>query len=261
MKLADRWLLGQQLFSETGALTDELFGDLNDWAAQPIPRLHEVFHQATTDSLVAKVIRDESHWDRPEKDFGDAGAVLLGHATGATPPSGHSFLSDLLFGACGCLSVALGPEAPDKRQYESYQQLYPVDVYVRHARTPATWYVYSPSRHVLCPVTDAPSSPKLYGTIAPISPQQERLLNQYVIVVVGVFDRATRRYGDRGYRYALLEAGVLAERVRRKANQLGGVADVALSFPDRQIARAVRVNGIDEAPLVVINIAGPGDRL
>lgn len=76
------------------------------------------------------------------------------------------------------------------------------------------------------------------------------------IILTAAFDRSQNKYGERGYRYCLLEAGHIGQNIALVAASLdlacaplGGVVDAAFE-------RVVRVDG-DEESLVYALIVGP----
>lgn len=65
-----------------------------------------------------------------------------------------------------------------------------------------------------------------------------------VIFITALFERSVFKYGDRGYRYAMLEAGHVAQNIALVCNGLG-LASVPLGgFYDREIDAYLEVDGI-----------------
>ena len=75
-----------------------------------------------------------------------------------------------------------------------------------------------------------------------------------VLIVTSMFWRARFKYGQRGYRFALLEAGHLAQNVLLGAAALDLAAVPVGGFYDRKLAEFLAVDGVNEAPLYVIPI-------
>ncbi len=73
-----------------------------------------------------------------------------------------------------------------------------------------------------------------------------------VIVVSAVFWRSRFKYGLRGYRFALLEAGHVAQNVLLAATSLELGAVALGGFYDRRVDELIGVNGVDESALYVI---------
>ncbi len=70
-----------------------------------------------------------------------------------------------------------------------------------------------------------------------------------VFVMTGVFDRTRFKYGERGYRYVLFDAGHLAQNIYLTATAMQlGVVTIA-GFLDAEMAHILEIDGIDEAVL------------
>ena len=73
-----------------------------------------------------------------------------------------------------------------------------------------------------------------------------------VLVLTAMFWRTRFKYALRGYRFALLEAGHVAQNVLLAATALG-LASVPLGgFFDRKLATALGIDGVNEAPLYLV---------
>lgn len=79
------------------------------------------------------------------------------------------------------------------------------------------------------------------------------------IFVTAAFAPLAARYGERGYRYALIEAGRLAAGIARAAASLGLSALGTGEFRDRDVDRLLRLDGVDRSTLYMVFIgAGAG---
>jgi len=72
----------------------------------------------------------------------------------------------------------------------------------------------------------------------------------YIIIAVD-YDKITKRYGERGKRYAILEAGHVAQNITLRAIELGLGTVMIGAFRDRRIKK--RLN-IDTEPLYIIAV-------
>jgi SagB-type dehydrogenase family enzyme len=70
--------------------------------------------------------------------------------------------------------------------------------------------------------------------------------------------RSRFKYGDRGYRFALLEAGHVAENILLCATSLGLGAVAVGGFIDDEVAAILDVDGVEEAPVYLIPVGRPG---
>lgn len=77
-----------------------------------------------------------------------------------------------------------------------------------------------------------------------------------LIVITGVFWRSRFKYGARGYRFVLLEAGHLAQNAVLAATDLDLAALPLGGFHDVLLDRLVGVDGLDEASLYALVLAG-----
>jgi len=79
-----------------------------------------------------------------------------------------------------------------------------------------------------------------------------------VFLLTALFHWARFKYGERSYRFALLEAGHLAQNIHLVSAALG-VGSVPIGgFIDDELNRLVGVNGVDEAVVYAIAVGAPG---
>ncbi len=102
-------------------------------------------------------------------------------------------------------------------------KLYPLEVYVflfkQIGDCASGIYHYGIQGHVLEPIVLAHSSRE---DILSFAPQQEWLQDTNgMICMTGVFDRMIGKYGSRGYRYILLEAGHVAQNMLLAGTERG----------------------------------------
>ncbi|MEM0380306.1 MAG: SagB/ThcOx family dehydrogenase [Desulfurococcaceae archaeon] len=76
------------------------------------------------------------------------------------------------------------------------------------------------------------------------------------IVIAAVFERTTRRYGDRGVRYVYMEVGHAGQNVYLISTSLGLGCVVIGAFNDDGVSRVVGLSS-DEKPLYIISIGVP----
>ena len=78
-----------------------------------------------------------------------------------------------------------------------------------------------------------------------------------VFIVSAMFWRSRFKYGLRGYRFVLLEAGHLAQNVLLAAAALGLAAVPLGGFYDRRVDKLLGVNGVDESALYLLCVGRP----
>jgi SagB-type dehydrogenase family enzyme len=132
--------------------------------------------------------------------------------------------------------------------------LYPLDIYpVVFAADDlaAGIYHYDPLRDVLELLRLGDTRAALLEAL-PMKQLAERC--PVAFVITATFWRSRFKYGQRGYRFALLEAGHLAQNVLLAAEALDlGAAPIG-GFYDRQLAEFLEIDGVNEGPLYVIPI-------
>src|SRR5205814_8594525 len=79
-----------------------------------------------------------------------------------------------------------------------------------------------------------------------------------VLVVTAMFWRTRFKYGLRGYRFALIEAGHLAQNVLLAATALRLPAVPVGGFYDRRLDDFLAVDGVDESSLYSVFVGGHG---
>ncbi len=75
-----------------------------------------------------------------------------------------------------------------------------------------------------------------------------------VVVITAVYDRTTRKYGERGIRYVHMEIGHAAQNLFLQAEALGLAAVVVGAFEDDAVATALKLP-TDVQPLMLIPVA------
>jgi SagB-type dehydrogenase family enzyme len=68
-----------------------------------------------------------------------------------------------------------------------------------------------------------------------------------VMFVTGVFDRTMRKYGERGYRYILLEAGHVGQNIYLVGNAIGLSVRAVMGVNDIGVESFLGIDGIGES--------------
>lgn len=146
-------------------------------------------------------------------------------------------LSTLLYSAYGVIGGGL------RRAVPSAGALYPLELYAFVTRVggiPAGFYHYDPLRHVLEQLGPAPLPPSAFS-----QPGVARA--QVVLGVTAMLWRTRFKYGLRGYRFALLEAGHVMQNVLLASAALGVSVLPLGGFYDRRLERLLRIDAVNES--------------
>jgi len=169
-------------------------------------------------------------------------------------PVGIEELSALLQTGYGV--TGRGPGDIRLRSVPSGGALYPLDAYVAALAVTgleAGLYHFDPLRSGLEAL-----GPVARAQLEPLTPYPELVADaSAVVILTATFWRSRFKYGQRGYRFALLEAGHVAQNLLLAATALG-LASVPLGgFFDRQVNDLLGVDGLHEAALYVLPIGHP----
>jgi len=188
-----------------------------------------------------------------------ANALSKRRSVGGTSPAELPLedLASLLhagYGATGDTELA----TRSRRTAPSGGALYPLEIYVATQRVAAvapSLCHYDPSRHCLEQLR-ALSLPR---ELNPITPSVELLATSAAVLVVAAsFWRSRIKYGVRGYRFTLLEAGHVAQNVLLAASALDLPALPLGGFFDRRVDELVGLDGVRESSLYLLLVWGRG---
>ena len=188
--------------------------------------------------------------------------VVLGRETARsfTPaPIGLDQLAKVLHHSYGVTRDNEGTPFPRPfRAVPSGGALYPLELYVHVLRVEGLdpgLYHYDPEDRTLDVLRPAGGT----GDVAALLMQPELARSAAAVVFVSaLFFRSTFKYGDRGYRFALLEAGHLAQNALLTAHSLGLAGAPIGGYADRDVDRWLRFDGLSESTVYVLLIGRPG---
>lgn len=209
---------------------------------------------------------------RSRRSFGTAPtalpdlATLLHAAYGVTQEGnpaadGVTDSGDNLDGVPGA-DAGEGAEVPSRtRTVPSGGALYPLEIYpvVRHVEDLAPGlYHYDPSRHVL-EVLDERDVAGDLGDVMILLPDGPDLATTCgaVLFVVGIFWRTRFKYGLRGYRWTLIEAGHVGQSFLLAAEALGLPAVPYGGFWDRRVDDLLGIDGVNESVVYSLITGSP----
>jgi SagB-type dehydrogenase family enzyme len=170
-------------------------------------------------------------------------------------PLPFQVLSSILFAAYGVTRPAVNAGRPDRRAVPSAGALYPLDVYVAVQRVqslPRGLYHYAPGPHILAELRRADLRGELMaGMIEPSLAGAPAIL-----IIAAAFWRSRVKYGLRGYRFTLLEAGHLAQNIQLAAVPFEASALPVGGFFDRRIDDLLGIDGVHESTVYLVAL-GP----
>ena len=135
--------------------------------------------------------------------------------------------------------------------------LYPAELYlgVRHVAGVAPGlYHYEVRDHALAQLEENDVTERLHEACC----FQEYARTAAVVVLIAAsLQRTKRRYGERGYRYVLLDVGHLTQNLLLAATALGLAAMTTCGFFDDVANDLLRLDGVEEAVLYVAFLGRP----
>jgi SagB-type dehydrogenase family enzyme len=157
----------------------------------------------------------------------------------------------------GALLAAAYRSAEGRRGVPSAGALYPLELYVAALaveEVDTALYHYHPFRHRLELLGPVERSTVAAALVEPALAEHATAL----IAVTAVFWRSRFKYGLRGYRFALLEAGHLAQNAVLAATALAVPALPLGGFYDCRLDDLLGVDGLDESSVYALLVGGPG---
>jgi SagB-type dehydrogenase family enzyme len=165
-------------------------------------------------------------------------------------------LADLLDSAYGSTSPA-GTEQGLLRSSPSAGALFPLDLYLFARRCnelqSGLYHVDSVQRRL-----ELLSQPFPHDGISQAFIMDGAAEAAAIVAIVAVFWRSRFKYGLRGYRFALLEAGHVAQNLLLACTAADLPAVPLGGFFDARLNRLIDLNGVDEAAVYAVALGGSG---
>jgi len=142
-----------------------------------------------------------------------------------------------------------------KRAAPSGGALYPMDIYavvgencVKGLESGA--YHYDPESHAVSLVSKGDLRNKVAGAALSQTWMATAPLN---ILITAEYDRITRKYGKRGVRYAIIEAGHIGQNILLQSEAMGLGAGVVGAFNDDKVRQVINIPPNHE-PLLILPV-------
>ena len=132
--------------------------------------------------------------------------------------------------------------------------LYPLEIFMHTKNVESIGpgvYHFNPSQRCLRRIIEGDMSRQLAEALLFSNVPYDASI---VFFLTAIFERSTFKYGERGYRFALLEAGHVAQNINLAATGLGmGVINIGGYF-DREVDRFLGIDGVRHATVYLIAI-------
>ncbi len=166
------------------------------------------------------------------------------------------YMSILLQAAYGITRHSPG-ELNSRRTVPSGGALYPMEIYVVINNVEgfdAGLYHFQVSDHSLELIREG-----TYAGELNVAANRQACVGRSPITVIlaARFDRSTRKYADRGYRYTYIEAGAICQNIYLQATSLGLGTVAVGAFNDAALNELLQIDGQNEAAILIMPVGWP----
>jgi len=224
-------------------------------APRRLGTLLELARRPELQQTVARSSRTHGHRPGIELARGVLPHVGLADALAARRSSAPSERRSLSVRELGAVLEAAYAATAERRTVPSAGALYPLELYVLALAVSGAQraaFHYDPFTHRLACLDLL--DPKLVAAAFVDPAPSERAAA--VLVVTAMFWRSRFKYGLRGYRFALVEAGHVVQNVVLAAAALGLPALPVGGYYDCRLDALVGANGLDEASVYAVVLGG-----
>lgn len=134
--------------------------------------------------------------------------------------------------------------------------LYPLEIFFHATNVkelPTGLYHYNPSHHQVRLLHEGDQTESMATSV--VQPEVIKGTS-LTIFLTAIFERSVFKYGDRGYRFILIEAGHVAQNMNLVSTALGlGVLNLG-GFFDRDIDDLLGLDGVTHSTLYMLGIGG-----
>ncbi len=172
-------------------------------------------------------------------------------------PLSYTRLSQIIYYSCGAKSIPVRTN-DTKRFYPSAGARYPVELYIVPHNIQSLGdfsYHYNIKRNHLEKLYQIPNFKKFIKKTI----QQDWVFKcSCLIIMTAVFDRTKVKYGDRGYRYCLIESGHIAQNFSLMCSALGVGMCAIGAFSEEKIEKHLDLDRSKESPIYLLSIGNLG---
>ena len=140
----------------------------------------------------------------------------------------------------------------DFRPYPSAGALYPCEVYLAIANVEGLSpgiYRYDARQHDLLLCKSHPDTGRPLRDFSDVETEFYETPPACAVIMTAVFERSVRKYGARGYRLALIEAGHILQNLSLVASAIDLKGLVSASFYEAELENLLGIDGVSEAVL------------
>lgn len=227
------------------------------WGANVLSRseaLQETARRSVRRNLNRRTVTIPAH-AVPDKALSELIEERASRRTFTGQPANPVDLASILYAGHGVRSSPSGQFFG--RTVPSGGALYPLELFVAPENVHGMargLYRYDPENHGLETISTDTCLPAFHEAV----PTSAEFLDDtsFVVLVLGVFWRTRFKYGQRGYRFALLEAGHAMQNMLLCAEGLGLSVCPVGGFYDAPLNSLVMVDGVTEAVLYLACFGG-----
>jgi SagB-type dehydrogenase family enzyme len=226
-----------------------------DVAPGRLAALLELGRSPELQQTVARSSRTHEHRAGVELPPAGLGRARLRRVLAARRSRAPAGAAELPRRALGAMLASGYRATGGRRPVPSAGALYPLELYVAALAVegvPPALYHYHPFAHRLEALAAVSRAQLAAAFVAPELAAHAAA----VVVVTGMFWRSRVKYGLRGYRFALLEAGHVMQNLVLAASAAGVPALPVGGFYDRRLDDVVGCDGLDEASLYALVLGG-----
>jgi len=171
-------------------------------------------------------------------------------------PISKKELSYLLFASCGLINLGKTLDE-SRRPYPSAGARYPLEVYplvLNCEEIKNGLYHYNVKENSLELLLEEDLR---YWVTKNTNGEKWTATTAVIFIITGVLDRTRIKYGERGYRYALLEAGHLGQNICLLATELGLGSCALGGYIDQEVDKLLDIDLQKEFTLYLIAVGKP----
>jgi SagB-type dehydrogenase family enzyme len=171
-------------------------------------------------------------------------------------------LATILFYSYGVTRDNAGTDNPRPlRIVPSGGALYPLDIFFHTKCVPDLkpgLYHYNPCHNCIRLLCEADLTEQLAGTLIPMQQNLARDCS-IMFLIAALFERSIFKYGARGYRFVMMEAGHVAQNLNLVTNALGLGSVNICGYYDQEVDELLGMDGLTQSTIYMIAVGSKRD--